>query len=376
MKLALKQDSPEKQKKTIEHFIRRQKAHQQRKEITLEAQRTEQDRSLSGRFNQKTRNGSRSNSKRNEKSQEQGRGKSNTSKIDRLTSYIEKLKEENDFEGANEFGSKLNFYQKELSKLAKELKKRTNSANKIQESRSKSPNSKPTYRGGGQSSYIPYQYRQLGEKQSAFAQPTKQEYHAGAIDPTELPYGTFIKERDFQNKVSKELTEGYTSRYSKDFIMKGGDKIDTIRQEIDNLLHNKKKLDVFGREKDEAKFISPKKQKDLLYGMKMLPDGSVSQSKSKSPNRIKFFEGYRTQNFNAKGIEPKQGFEIKLHSLKETIDEYEARKRLEADQPRIVKTTILDMSPKKFRQADLTLQMKQLDLDLERQIRDTMNAKF
>lgn len=157
--------------------------------------------------------------------------------------------------------------------------------------------------------------------------------------------------------------------------MKGGDKIDTIRQEIDNLLHNKKKLDVFGREKDQAKFISPKKHKDLLYGMKMLPDGSVSQSKSNSPNKVEFFEGYRTQKFNPQ-VEIKQDFELKLHSLKETFDEYETRRNIEAEQTRVLKTTILDMSPKKFRQQDLTLKMKQLDLDLERQIRETMTSKL
>jgi hypothetical protein len=143
--------------------------------------------------------------------------------------------------------------------MSDQIKSRSKSPSTITRSKSPCNTHKPSYRGGGKSNYIPYQYRQLKEKQSAFAQPTKQELHAGAIDPSELPYGTFITQREFQNKVSKTLTEGYTSRYNKDFIMKGGDKIDTIRQEIDNLLHNKKKLEVFGREKDQAKFISPKK---------------------------------------------------------------------------------------------------------------------
>lgn len=40
------------------------------------------------------------------------------------------------------------------------------------------------------------------------------------------------------------------------------------------------------------------------------------------------------------------------------------------------KTTYLDMSPKKFKQSDLSLQMRQLDLDLERQIRENMDENF
>ena len=140
---------------------------------------------------------------------------------------------------------------------------------------------KPTYRGGGASNYIPYEYRHLKEKQSAFAAPTKQQKHAGAIDPSELPYGKFVKEREFQNKISKDLTEGYVSRYNKEYIMCGQDKIDSIRQEIDNLLHNKKKLEVFGREEDKASFLSPKKHKNLLYGQKLKLDGTVSSSGNK-----------------------------------------------------------------------------------------------
>jgi hypothetical protein len=41
--------------------------------------------------------------------------------------------------------------------------------------------------------------------------------------------------------------------------MNGGDKIDTIRQEVDNLLHNKKKLGVSGIEEDRAHFLDLKK---------------------------------------------------------------------------------------------------------------------
>jgi hypothetical protein len=82
--------------------------------------------------------------------------------------------------------------------------------------------------------------------------------------------------------------------------------------------------------------------------MKILPDGSVAQGKSTSPNKVQFFEGYRTQKFSS-GVETNQDFEMKLYSLKETFDEYEVRRRAEADQPRVIKTTVLDMSPKKFR---------------------------
>ena len=63
-------------------------------------------------------------------------------------------------------------------------------------STSKSPQ-KPSYRGGGKSTYIPVEYRHLREKQSAFAKPTKVEMHAGAINHEELEYGEFVRERNF-----------------------------------------------------------------------------------------------------------------------------------------------------------------------------------
>jgi hypothetical protein len=89
MKLALKQDSPEKQKKTIEHFIRRQKAHQQRKDLQLDVKRTEQHISVTGRSKQRNLSNDRSTSKGQNRSKDQSRGKSNKSKIGRLTGYIE-----------------------------------------------------------------------------------------------------------------------------------------------------------------------------------------------------------------------------------------------------------------------------------------------
>ena len=208
---------------------------------------------------------------------------------------------------------------------------------------------KPTYRGGGKSNYIPVQYRK--EKANAFASPSKHEKHAGAIDHIDLPYGTFLTEREFQNDISKEITKGYVSRCSKEFIMGGGDKIDTIRQEVQNLLHNKKRLEVFGSEEDRIQYLL--NQKDLLYGNKSLPDGTVKMSYPKN-NKIKFYEGYQTQEFTD-GIQIKQEEDLNLESLKETIDQYERRKRADAAKRSTIQTTYLDMSPKKFRQTDLRL---------------------
>lgn len=74
--------------------------------------------------------------------------------------------------------------------------------------------------------------------------------------------------------------------------MKGGDKIDTVRQEVDNLLHNKKRLLVSGIEQEEAHFLDLKRQKDLLYGAKLKLDGTVAEPVNKKNNKTKFFEGF------------------------------------------------------------------------------------
>ena len=49
MQVTLKQDSPEKQRKTMENFIRRQEAHQRKRENLIKIKVMEQDRSLSGK---------------------------------------------------------------------------------------------------------------------------------------------------------------------------------------------------------------------------------------------------------------------------------------------------------------------------------------
>lgn len=251
-------------------------------------------------------------------------------------------------------------------------KKEFKSQKKRKQNPCKSKKRKPTYRGGGKSNYIPIQYRHKKEKCSAFSSPSKHQQHAGAIDHVDLPYGHFITDREFQNDVSKSLTTGYVSRCSKEFIMGGGDRIDTIRQEVDNLLHNKKKLEVFGHEDDKVEYLV--QQKDLLYGMKTMPNGTISPN-SKKGTKIRFYEGYNTQEFSSK-IEPIQSFEFGIQSMKQTIDEYEKRRKLENNLNRNLKTTYLDMSPKKFNYPDLRLQIRQLDLDLERQIRQKMDDKF
>ena len=195
---------------------------------------------------------------------------------------------------------------------------------------------KPTYRGGGKSSYIPVEDRDI-PKQT----------HAGAILKDEIPYGTYVTDREFQNKVSKDLTSGYVSRCSKNFIMGGGDKIDTIRQEVDNLLHNRKRLDVFGREEDRVEVL--RNQKDLLYGAKALPDGTVRFSKkSTRKNRIKFYEGYHTQDFEGEHVTVKTAnFEYGIEDLKQVIDKFD-RSSGSGKKRKLTQTTFLDMSPKKF----------------------------
>lgn len=63
--------------------------------------------------------------------------------------------------------------------------------------------------------------------------------HAGSL--LGVPYGKYIKNRDFRNKTSKNMTEGYVSRCGKDFVMSGKDKIETLRTEVNNLIGNKKR---------------------------------------------------------------------------------------------------------------------------------------
>lgn len=153
--------------------------------------------------------------------------------------------------------------------------------------------------------------------------------------------------------------------------MNGGDKIDTIRQEVDNLLHNKKKLGVSGIEEDRAHFLDLKKQRELLYGAKLKLDGTIKKSPNRTSPNIKFFEGFQTQTFE-EHIRPKTTFELDVKELKDEISEREKDLRF----GRRAETSYLDMSPKKFRPSDLSLQMKQLDLELERSIRSNMANKL
>lgn len=132
--------------------------------------------------------------------------------------------------------------------------------------------------------------------------------------------------------------------------MKGGDKIDTVRQEVDNLLHNKKRLLVSGSEEDEAHFLDLKRNKDLLYGAKLKLDGTVVESANKSGQKLKFFEGYQTQA-HEEHISPKRTFEMDVKALQEEISERERATRF----GRIAETTYLDLSPKRFRPLDLSL---------------------
>jgi hypothetical protein len=107
-----------------------------------------------------------------------------------------------------------------------------------------------------------------------------------------------------------------------------------------------------------------------LYGAKLKLDGTTKLNNKRSPPKIKFFEGFQTQNFQ-EHIIPKSSFEIDVKELRDEIAEREKELRF----GRITETTYLDMSPKKFRPQDLSLQMKQLDLDLERSIRSNMGKK-
>ena len=73
--------------------------------------------------------------------------------------------------------------------------------------------------------------------------------------------------------------------------MRGGDKIDTIRQEVENLLHNKKRYDVFGKEEQRMDFLQQKKE--LLYSQS--PKRRREQGEEpRSSRKVKFYEGYQT----------------------------------------------------------------------------------
>lgn len=120
-------------------------------------------------------------------------------RVEKLNSYIQQLREDSDHETADEYESQLNFHLNELQRLESKMlgeEDNISTPSKLSGKKSsrKSPSkrSKPSYRGGGQSSYIPVEYRHLREKQSAFASPSKQQSHAGAIDHEALPYGTFV----------------------------------------------------------------------------------------------------------------------------------------------------------------------------------------
>ena len=65
---------------------------------------------------------------------------------------------------------------------------------------------------------------------------------------------------------------------------------------------------------------------------------------------------------------------MKLQSLQETFEEYEKRNRDEAMNPRKLHSSYLNMSPNKFQARNLALEVKRLDLDLERQVREQMEA--
>ena len=113
--------------------------------------------------------------------------------------------------------------------------------------------------------------------------------------------------------------------------MGGGDKIDTIRQEVENLLHNKKRIDVAGSEEDKIHYLI--NNRDLLYGNKSLPDGTIKLSSGKG-KKIKFYEGYHTQEFEA-DLQPKQVYDLGLETLKSTIDQYENRKKQREDRAKL-----------------------------------------
>ena len=110
MKLALKADSPQKQKRTIEKFIKRQEAHQKRKEKASEhAEREFYIGLTSPARASKSPNRANSTSKsRDRKSHHRNQDESQTTprtlkKIKLLHDYIEDLRNENQDEVADEY---------------------------------------------------------------------------------------------------------------------------------------------------------------------------------------------------------------------------------------------------------------------------------
>jgi secreted PhoX family phosphatase len=119
MKLALKENSPQKQGKRIENFLRRQEAHQKRKENNIKIRRMRQDRSVSGN---KPRNRSiRSKSPVKLSSPKKSPVKK-SKRVKKLNAYIEQLREDSDHELADEYESKLNFHLLELKRIEDKIR--------------------------------------------------------------------------------------------------------------------------------------------------------------------------------------------------------------------------------------------------------------
>ena len=95
--------------------------------------------------------------------------------------------------------------------------------------------------------------------------------HAGSTRG--VPYGTWLKNRDFQNGVSRKMTQGYISRYSKDFIMSGKDRIEGLRVEMNNVIGNKKR-----RKVDGGAFLVKSPRKGDRYGWAGEEDDDVMQA--------------------------------------------------------------------------------------------------
>lgn len=118
MQVALKPGSPEKQKKTIENFLRRQEAHQKRKESNIRIKRIERDRSVSGRPKKdrsKSRRKSKSPTIKLEKIDQNPieltlNQKKKQARVNKLNAYIQQLREDSDYETADEYEQQLNFH--------------------------------------------------------------------------------------------------------------------------------------------------------------------------------------------------------------------------------------------------------------------------
>lgn len=97
-------------------------------------------------------------------------------RVERLNSYIDQLREEDDHEVADEYEEQLNFHLQELKRIEQKIRAQGGShhsstlsglSSPSKRSKIRSPRKKkvkPSYRGGGKSSYIPVQYRKLKEK--------------------------------------------------------------------------------------------------------------------------------------------------------------------------------------------------------------------